>query len=499
MLVGFRQGLVRAPANFLSRNGNAVSLQVPPNDTVIVTIADGVSDYLISEKQSITNAWAGPFNTNVNYWLYWDIHLTTGVRTFGYTVRNPAEGPNPPTSPQNDQHWFDTTANQMKVFNTTANRWIRVIRIFAAGYLGGAVFEALGPVANVFTGTQIGNNTSINAGALLFDNFNGALKKKDGTYFTTEDYAVTGVASSSQVKMGSIQLRAEADAYIPPLTVVRFTDFNKILPASNFLIDKVVYGMIEFEANMGDVVNVSLEGVISSGNWDWSAAGVNTPLYVDGYGVLTTIASIPPIPVAAVIDKYSILLRPSSLFLGGSGASTFQLEGVAVGDISIPSGFKITMDDAPATPTTLANKAYVDAKFAAAATPAFIKINASAFAVIKGTPVYVANGDTLCYPADAASVDTSQVIGLVVDGVIPAGMVGAIQGTGLITATTVEWDTVTGLSGGLVTGRDYFLKAGTQGGLTPTPVSTSGQFLCKVGRAVSSTVIEVNIEPSIEL
>jgi hypothetical protein len=498
MLVGFRQGLVRAPANFLSRNGSSVSLQVPPNDTIIATIADGDADYLISEKQSITDAWAGPFVANVNYWLYWDIHLTTGVRTFGHTTRNPAEGATPPANPANTQHWFDTTTNEMKVFNTVANRWIRVIRVFAAGYNGGAVFSSLGPVNNVFTGTQIGNNTSINAGALMFDNFNGCLKKKNGTYFTTEDYAVTGVASSSQVKMGSIQIRAEAVAYIPPLSIVKFVDFNKVTPASNFVIDKVVYGLIEFEANMGDVVNVTLEGMISHGAWDWSTAGINTPLYVDGYGALTTIPSIPPVPVAAIVDKHSILLRPSSLFLGND-TNAFLLQGTATGDIIIPTGLSISMADAPTTPTMLANKAYVDSKLVAAGGQSFTKLNASSYALPKCIPVYVGANENNVYPAYADTADTSQVAGLVVDAVINAGAAGLIQGGGMITATTAQWDMITGTTGGLIASHDYFLKPGAQGGLTLTPVSTTGQFLCKVGRAASSTMMEVNIEPSIEL
>ena len=67
MLIDFRQGLVRAPANFLSRSGSAVSLQVPPNDTVLVAFADGSSDYLLSEKQTAANAWAGPFVSGTNY------------------------------------------------------------------------------------------------------------------------------------------------------------------------------------------------------------------------------------------------------------------------------------------------------------------------------------------------------------------------------------------------------------------------------------------------
>lgn len=499
MLIGFRQGLVRAPANFLSRNGATVSLQVPPNDTVIATILDGDTDYLISEKQSITSAWAGPFVANTNYWLYWDIHLVTGVRTFGYTTLDPSEGPTAPASPQNNQHWFDTTVNQTKVYITAINRWSRVIRVFAAQYSGGAVFTSLSTSQN-FTGTQVGINTPCNAGALVFDNYGGALKKKNGTYFTTEDYAVTGVALSSQVKLGSIMIRAEADAYIPPLTIVQFTDFNKVRPASNHVINKIVYGLIEFEANTGDVVNVSLEGVITNGSWDWSSVGINTLLYVDGYGALTSTPSLPPVPVAVVIDKNAIMLRPSSVFMGGTNGTSSALEGMVTGDILIPTGFRIDMEDAPVEPTTLTNKAYVDAKFDESGTQVFFKINASDVVFIKGTPVCaVSYNDQHAIPANASAVDTSRVIGLIADSSVVMFAVGRVQGMGLFTATADEWDAVTGLTGGLTPGRDYFLKSGTMGGLTATPSTSTGEFLCKIGRAASSTILDTSIEPSIEL
>ena len=318
MLIDFRQGLVRAPANFLMKNGKAVSLQVPPNDTVIAAIADGTADYLISEKQSITNAWAGPFEPGTNYWLYWNIDLVTGARTFGHTALEPFEGPTPPANPLPDQHWFDTGTKQMKVFNGTSNRWNRVIRVFAAQLEQGGVFVGMGSDTSGFTGTQAGLTGRTNAGALLFDNLGGVLKKKDGTYFTTEDYALTGIAQSSQVKFASVQIRAEAATYIPSLTLVQFVDYNRVVPASVHVVDKVNYGVLEFDANVGDVVNITVDGVIRSGTWNFQEAGVpmNAPVYIDANGALTTTPSTPPIPVGTVIDVDAILLRPSSLFMG---------------------------------------------------------------------------------------------------------------------------------------------------------------------------------------
>lgn len=319
MLIDFRQGVVRAPANFLQKNGNSVSLVLPPNEHVIATVADGSTDYLISEKQSITNAWVGPFVANTNYWLYWDIHLVTGQRTFGFTTIEPFDGSVPPSNPANGQHWFDTTNRVMKVFNSTTNRWVRVIRVFAAALIGGAVFTTMGPTAGRFDGSQVGLNIQINAGALVFDNLGGALKKKDGTYFTTEDHAVTGVALSSQIKLGSMQVRAVATQAIPALTVVQFTDFNTIVPATNANIDRVAYGIVEMDIGDGEYANVTMEGVVSNNAWDWSDVGPNTQLFVNQYGELTATETIPRIPIAIVIDKNAIRLCTPAIGVAATG------------------------------------------------------------------------------------------------------------------------------------------------------------------------------------
>jgi len=504
MLVGFRQGLVRAPANFLMKNGTAVSLQVPPSDTVIVTIADGNSNYLISEKHTIVNAWTGPYASNTNYWLYWDIHLVTGKRTFGHTLMEPLKGPTPPANAKDGQHWFDTTSNQMKVYIHAVKRWQRVIRVFAAKLAQGGVFVSMSRQSPSFVGTQVGLNIPTSSGALIYDNLGGVLKKKDGTYFTTEDYALTGIAYSSQVKYASVQIRAEADAYMPPLTLVRFTDFNVVRPASNHVVDKVTYGIIETEANVGDLVNVTMDGVIRSAMWDWTSAGINAPIFVDGYGALTNVPSTPPIPVAVVVDKDAILLRPSSLFFGDNGAGNdenkAELTGTAVGDIWIPSGYKIEAADAPVTPTTLVNKAYVDSLFAQAGERLYSKLNADNIALMKGMPVYIAVGDeTDMFAAISNVAASSRVLGLVVDTTVPVQMVGAVVSKGLVEQPVEAWADLTGYIGGLIAGRDYFVRADMKGGLTSTPPTARGQFVTRVGKAVSSTVLDVNIEPPIQL
>lgn len=318
MRIPFRQGIVRAPLNFLQLSSGKVNLSISSPDAVLVTFADGAADYLITERASVANAWAGPFSAgSQSYWLYWDLNLVTGQKTYGHTLLEPAEGSTAPSTPMNDQHWFDTSVNKMKVWNATAGRWIPKVRTFAAQLNSGSVFVSMSINSPVFTGTQVGNlqSQAVEAGALVFDADGAVVKHTNGTFLTTEDVVLTGIASSSHVKFGSIVVEAEATGNIPAYGLVRFTDFNKVSVVTNFLIDNSAYGIVDTSASPGDVVNITMEGLITNPAWDWTSAGINAALYVDNVGNLTTTVPATPIAVAAVVDKNTILLRPSSLFL----------------------------------------------------------------------------------------------------------------------------------------------------------------------------------------
>lgn len=317
MYIPFRQGVVYAPPNFLQLSGGTVSLQIAVPDLVIAVVADGDSDYLINERLPVANAWAGPFVAGPqSYWLYWDINVVTGQRTFGHTLLEPAEGSTPPASPQNDQHWFDTNVNKMKVWNTAAARWVTKIRVFAAMLAGGSVITSMSVNAPAFQGTQVGSLASIpiQAGPIVFDEFGLAVKRNNGAFFTTEDVVVTGVASGAQVKLASAVVEAVAESNIPAYSVVRFSGFNRILQATNFHMNSNnVFGMIEKNAATGEVVNVVTSGVVTNPAWDWTAAGINAPIYIDNVGQLTTTPPAIPQVIGIVVDIRSILIRPSVL------------------------------------------------------------------------------------------------------------------------------------------------------------------------------------------
>lgn len=126
------------------------------------------------------------------------------------------------------------------------------------------------------------------------------------------------------------------------------------------------------------------------------------------------------------------------------------------------------------------------------------KTNDNAGSIVIGTPVYVkSNGNV--DKARANATGTTKVLGLVRDSSISAAASGIIQTSGVLAATTGEWDTVTGGSGGLTAGSYYFLSSSTAGMLTATAPSSGGDFITLVGLAVSTTEMYINPVPPVKL
>ncbi len=124
--------------------------------------------------------------------------------------------------------------------------------------------------------------------------------------------------------------------------------------------------------------------------------------------------------------------------------------------------------------------------------------NGNAGALPIGTPVYVSAGDTVD-KAKADAAGTKDVFGLVADVTIAIAGSGAIQTDGSLVATTGQWDAVTGQTGGLTPGSFYYLSAATAGMLSPNAPTMDGQFVAPVGKAKSTTELEITILSTIKL
>lgn len=124
--------------------------------------------------------------------------------------------------------------------------------------------------------------------------------------------------------------------------------------------------------------------------------------------------------------------------------------------------------------------------------------NDNASPIVIGEPVYSSAADHVDL-ADGTNVNKSEVVGLVSDVSIAAGVTGNIQTGGILSATTGQWDAITGGSGGLTVGSVYYLDVATPGHLTLTPPVTLTDWLVRIGRALSTTELEIGIEPPIGL
>ena len=127
----------------------------------------------------------------------------------------------------------------------------------------------------------------------------------------------------------------------------------------------------------------------------------------------------------------------------------------------------------------------------------FVLTNGESGAIIIGTPVYVSAAST-CKKAQANASGTTEVIGLVATTSIAASATGSVQSDGVLVATIAQWDDV-GVTGGLVFGRQYYLDPATAGKLTATAPTTGGHYIAPIGRALSTTDLEITIGATILL
>lgn len=121
--------------------------------------------------------------------------------------------------------------------------------------------------------------------------------------------------------------------------------------------------------------------------------------------------------------------------------------------------------------------------------------NDEAGAIVIGTPVY---NDALdgVKKAQANAAGTSKVLGLVADVTVATGQPANIQTGDVLAATTAQWDAVAGTSGGLAFGVDYYLDPATSGKITSVATSTVGQLLVRIGRGISTTELDIRIDPT---
>jgi hypothetical protein len=227
MLINFRQGIVETqptPAA-IALGGGQVNLNTNMAPTIL-SFADGSSDYLFIENTSSVPAWAGPFTLGTDYWLYWDIDKTTANRTFGTTLVEPTFGTTRPSSPLNDQHFFDTSINKMVVWN--GQRWIEKLRIFAAKLENGSTLirETVGT-------SQVGLDTESYSGEIVLAPNGLPVVRANGEFLTTQTPTNSQDNPLNSYKIESLQIRAKAVEPIPIYHCVAYKGPNQTGLATN--------------------------------------------------------------------------------------------------------------------------------------------------------------------------------------------------------------------------------------------------------------------------
>lgn len=124
--------------------------------------------------------------------------------------------------------------------------------------------------------------------------------------------------------------------------------------------------------------------------------------------------------------------------------------------------------------------------------------NANVATVVPGTPVYEKTTANNVDKAQGNAIGTSWVIGLTIASIAAAAS-GVVRTAGPLTLTTVQWDAITGLTGGLTVGTRFYLDTATSGKLTTSPTDSAGNFLVFVGHALSTTTMLINPDSPIGL
>jgi hypothetical protein len=128
-------------------------------------------------------------------------------------------------------------------------------------------------------------------------------------------------------------------------------------------------------------------------------------------------------------------------------------------------------------------------------------VNNSASNQIICTPICpgIGAGSGGFQPARANAIGTSRVLGLISALQIGPGASGNCLQVGLLTASIAQWNAITSGNAGLIPGAEYFLSAVLAARLTTIPPDRSGDFVVRIGQALTPTLLFVNPHPPIGL
>ena len=364
MKLNFRQGLHHAPLtgghpSFLTYNpgNNSITVSVGV-DLVRASAAWSDVNYVIEERANAVNAWGplvwnsawGPNPGLFTSYLYWDLNLSSGVVTRGYSPVLPGFDTRTPLNPALDQHWFDLNVNTMKVWDGV--RWNQKIRVFAGSFAGGT-----GVITERELGTQVaiyypGNQQSWpDHGYVIFGIDQKGIHNSDGSFVTTAVPINTYHGSfSSPIRLELANSTALAAEPIPAFYAVSNTGMGTVVLANGTVVASRPVGIAMTPVITGDPVDIVTHGILYNDQWNWNVANGEKDLYcgtsgelVQGSVVFTNGAA----RVGTILGPQTILL---AIDLYGIGIGGVDDDSLSVENISH------TVTDYVLQPSDLVNK-----------------------------------------------------------------------------------------------------------------------------------------------
>lgn len=309
MQIRFRQGVIdyQESPYFLHKVGDNVFIKANEDNTVVAFVYKDV-DFLYAETEDIL-AWTGPFTTKT--WLYWDIDLDSGTRTFGQTTVEPDFGFVLPKTADNDQHFFDLSRKIMKVYGSSCG-WEDRARVFAG------VVNTDGSIDpyNV-TSSQVGLNKKADAGFLLYG-LDGNLIKDNNDIPLNTEYTMTSQESIyNQTSLGARVEYVKTKRTLPKYRCVSWESFGNIVETTEPSNERRCNALTLQIGYADERTRVLTQGYVTDLlDFNWTDPP-NTSLYVGYGGVLTT---TPPTRdsiqrVGYVVDRRTIYFDPGHIIL----------------------------------------------------------------------------------------------------------------------------------------------------------------------------------------
>jgi len=338
MKLPFRQGIVKYTLNndkiptflYTDRRDKYVSLIANINH-VLIAFAHNDTDYLFEETLTTNNAW-GPFDRDVKYWMYWDLDVRTGKRTFGSTTLEPIVSDTIPESPEHNQHWFNLSdnviitydndlhrnnyrklsKNSVYIWDSENNHWSQKIRLFAGTYKNSDI------VASSLS-SQVGLFVPCSAGFIQYDDTDTPTQQArvDGTYkfLTSESHFVESKSLTTTVSLEPIFHYGTASENISKYSLVSVDGQNSFKRASSADASlSPAIGIIENDITMGDKCVIVTNTYIINDSWNFTDEP-STPLYLTTNGFSTT-----P-PLAGFIQQIGFVVSTNTVYID----TTYQI------------------------------------------------------------------------------------------------------------------------------------------------------------------------------